>query len=254
MTTLLMNENLNLLKRSRFPITMEERNDYLSDFYVDNDGDLVFSRFLRNGNDNITEASFAVKYAQSDTFKMTPLNVEKNYLDEIHIKIDNYNKRYFLTSFYYKQQRGNIDGFYFYIWDKVAASPIIEDTTVFSEELRREARTDANLRMAFNDFFIRNIITRKDGGFIIGSEAYYTTSRFNSWNRWDYLYGSPYSSFDNYYYSPYYSNYWRYSRWGSNQGAVRYHADKIVVLSFNKQGKLEWSDVLSKEQYDDHFG
>ena len=251
MTTLLMNDKLELLKRSWVPINMEERNDFLSDFYVDNDGDMVFSRFLRNGNDNITDAFFVVKYAQSDTLTTTSLNVNKNYLDEIHIKVDNYNKRYFLTSFYYKQQRGNIDGFYFYIWDKTAASPIMEDTTVFSDELRREARTDANVRMAFNDFFIRNIIVKKDGGFIIGSEAYYTTSRFNSWNRWDYLYGSPYSSFDNYYYSPYYSNYWRYSRWGNNQGGVRYHADKIVVLSFGKDGKLEWSDVLSKEQYDD---
>ena len=100
--------------------------------------------------------------------------------------------------------------------------------------------------MAFNDYFIRNIIIRRDGGFIIGSEAYYTTSRFNNWNRWDYLYGSPYmSSYDNYYYSPYYNNYWWGSRQGNNQSAVRYHADNIAVLSFNKEGKLEWSNVMS---------
>jgi hypothetical protein len=253
MTTLLLNDKLELLKKSRFSISMEERNDYLSDFYIDNDGDMVFSKFSRNGNDNISQAAFAVKYAQSDSVKMTSLNIDKNYLDEIHIKVDNFNRRYFLTSFYYKQQRGNIDGFYFYVWDKAAAAPLFEDTTVFSDELRREAKSDANVRTAFNDFFIRNIIVRRDGGFIIGSEAYYTTSRFNNWNRWDYLYGSsPYmSSFDNYYYSPYYSNYWRGSRWGGGQSAVRYHADKIAVLSFNKEGKLEWSDVLGKEQFDD---
>ncbi len=251
MTTLLMDDQLQLLKKSRFTIPMEERKDYLSDFYVDNDGDMVFAKFLRNNNDNISEASLIVKFAAADSMMATKLYLEKNYLDEIHIKIDNYNKRYFLTSFYYKQQRGNIEGFYFYVWDKVASIPLIENTTVFSEELRREARSDANLKMAFNDFFIRNIIARKDGGFIIGSEAYYTTSRFNTWNRWDYLYGSPYySALDNYYYSPYYSNYWRGSRWG-NPGSVRYHADKIVVLSFNKDGQLEWSNVVGKEQYDD---
>jgi|SRR5882724_10303973 len=252
MTTLLMNDKLELLKRSRMTIPMEERYDYLNDFHVDNEGDLVFAKFYRNSNDNISKASFFVKYAQSDTLVQTQLNIEKTYLDEIHIKVDNYNKRYLLTSFYYKQRRGNIDGFYFYIWDKVSGKPVIEETSLFSEELRKEAKGDANIKMAFNDYFIRNIIPRKDGGFILGSESYYTTSRFNSWNRWDYLYGSTFlpSLSNYYYYSPYYNNYWWDSRSNSNQ-AVRYHADNIAVLSFNKDGKLEWSNIVTKEQFDD---
>jgi hypothetical protein len=164
--------------------------------------------------------------------------------------VDNFNKRYLLTSFYYKQRRGNIDGFYFYIWDKVSGRPVVEDTTIFSEELRQEARGDNNIKSAFNDYFIRNIVPRRDGGFLLGSESYYTTSRFNSWSRWDYLYGSAYMSpMDNYYYSPYYNNYWWNSR-SSNQ-AVRYHSDHIAVLSFDKNAQLEWSSVIGKEQFDD---
>ena len=251
MTTLLLNDKLELLKKSRMMIPMEERNDYLNDFHLDNDGDFVFTKFYRNSNDNISSASFFVKYAQADTLTQTLLNLEKTNLDEIHIKVDNYNKRYLLTSFYYRQRRGNIDGFYFYIWDKTAGKVALEDTTVFSEELRREAKGDANVKMAFNDYFIRNIIPRKDGGFIIGSEAYYTSSRFNSWNRWDYLYGSPYmSSPGSYYYSPYYNNFWWNNRFNNNQ-QVRYHSDNIAVLSFNKEAKLEWANVMGKEQFDD---
>src|SRR5207342_385829 len=106
-----------------------------------------------------------------------PLDIEKSWLDEIHIKVDNFNKRYFLSSFYYKQKRGNIEGLYFYIWDKPTGQPLVEKTVVFSDELRKDARASANLKSAFNDYFIRNIVVRKDGGFIIGSEAYYTTSR-----------------------------------------------------------------------------
>lgn len=251
MTTLLMDDKLNLLKKSRMAIPMEERYDYLNDFHVDNDGDIVFAKFFRTNYDNISRASFFIKYAQSDTLFQTKLSIEKTFLDEVHIKVDNYNKRYLLTSFYYKQRRGNIDGFYFYIWDKTTGKPLIEETSVFSEELRKEAKGGANIKMAFNDYFIRNIIPRKDGGFILGSESYYTTSRFNNWNRWDYLYGSPFmSSVSNYYYySPYYNNYWWSSR--SNNQAVRYHADNIAVLSFNKEGKLEWSNIVTKEQFDD---
>ena len=117
----------------------------------------------------------------------------------MHVKIDNLHKRYFLASFYYKERRGNIDGFYYYVWDKLSGKPEMENAITFGDDLRRDAKGDANIKMAFNDYFIRNIIVKKDGGFVIGSEAFYTTSRYNTWNRWDYLYGSPYYSPYDYY-------------------------------------------------------
>ncbi|MBL7764194.1 MAG: hypothetical protein JNL23_12280 [Chitinophagaceae bacterium] len=251
-TTVLFNDKLELIKRSVMRMAMEERNDYLDQFYVDNDGDIVFAKFKRSNNDNIENVSLVVKPALSDSLIGRNLDLGKNLLDEIHIKVDNYNKRYFLTSFYYKQRRGNIDGFYFYVWDKASAQPIMQNILTFSEELRKEAKGDANIKMAFNDYFIKNVIIKRDGGFIIGSEAYYTTSRYNSWNRWDYMYGSPFMSpYDYYYYSPYYSSmWWRNNNFRNNQ-AVRSHADNIVILSFANDGKLEWSNVISKDQFDD---
>ena len=120
---------------------------------------------------------------------MTDITKDKLYLDELHVKVDNVNKRYFLTSFYYKQRRGNIEGMYFMVWDKATAQPSMVNTVELGEEIRKEARGDANIKMAFNDYFIRDIIIKKDGGFIIGNESYYTTSRYNNWNRWNYLYG-----------------------------------------------------------------
>lgn len=256
MTSLLLDDKLQLIKKSRIPIPMEERNDFLSDFNLDNDGDIVFTKFTRNGNDNVSDAAFVVKRAQSDTLLYQAINLEKTFLDEIHIKVDNFNKRYILTSFYYTERKGNIDGLFFYVWDKNAGKPVVQDVAIFSDDLRKEARGDASMRMAFNDYFIRDIITKKDGGFIIGAEAYYTTSRFNSWNRWDYLYGgSPYMSpyynnAYNYYYSPFYSRYWWRSAGPSNQ-SVRYHADNIAILSYSADGKLEWSNVIGKSQFDD---
>lgn len=250
-TSLLFNDKLELQNRSQLSIAMEEHNDYLDEFHLDNEGDLVFTKFYRNNNDNIDKVYFFIKKAQEDSFTTKELNIEKTYLDEIHIKIDNFNKRYFFTSFYYKQRRGNIDGFYFYIWDKQTYQTLLEKTLTFSEELRKEARGEANIKMAFNDYFIRNVITKKDGGFILGSEAFYTTSRSGLWNRWDYLYGSPFlSPLDYYSYSPYYNSWMWRSRYSNNQ-AVRYHADNIVILSFNKDGNVEWSNVIRKEQFDD---
>lgn len=251
-TTNLFDDSLRLLKKSVLTMPMEDRNDYLDEFYVDNEGDFVFTKFYRQNNDIISRASMVLKYAQADSFFVQDLGIEKKYLDELHVKVDNFNKRFFLTSFYYKERRGNIDGFYFYVWDKESNRSSMENTVTFGDELRKDARGDANLRMAFNDYFIRNIIIKKDGGFIIGSEAFYTTSRYNTWNRWDYLYGSPfYSPYDYYAYSPYYNSLWYRSRFYNNPQNMRYHADNIVILSFDNTGKLQWNNVISKEQFDD---
>lgn len=250
-TTLLLDDKLSLLKKSRLSMPMQDRDDYLNEFQLDNEGDLIFTKFDRVNNENIGNAALIIKTAQADSFTVRQLDTEKKYLDEIRIKPDNYNKRYFITSFYYKQRRGNIDGYYFNIWDKQSGQTIVEDTISFSDDLRREARGNSSARAAFNDYFIRNIITRKDGGFIISSEAYYTTSRGGGWNRWNNLYGSPFMrSYDYYYYSPYtYNSLWG-NRWNSGQN-VRYQADNITILSFDKNGKREWSSVITKEQFDD---
>ncbi|MBK6938078.1 MAG: hypothetical protein IPH18_15265 [Chitinophagaceae bacterium] len=252
MTTILLNDRLEMLKKSVIEIPMEERNEDLSDFKLDNEGDLVFCKFLRNNNENITSATLLIKQAMGDTLVGNDLRLDKIMLDEINVKIDNPNKRYLLASLYYQERRGNVEGYYFSIWDKTQTAFVLNTTSLFSDELRKEARGDATLKTAFNDYFIRNIISKKDGGFIISAEAYYTTSRFNNWNRWDYLYGSPYYGYgsQNYYYSPFYRNWWNYPRYNTNQSA-RYHADNITVLSYKPGGELEWSCIVSKEQYDD---
>ncbi len=250
-STMLFNNELQLQRKSRLEINMDETDDYLKEFSLDNDGNLVFAKLNRSLNSNIGSAFFIVKPALADSFQIRELNLGKIFLDEIHIKIDNNNKRYLLTSFYYIQRRGNIDGFYYCIWDRKQNGSFKEDTIFFSDELRRDAKGDNALKMAFNDHFIRNIIIQGDGGFLIASESYYTTSRYNSWNRWDYLYGSPFlSPYDYYYYSPYYNNFWWNSRYNNNQVA-RYHADNIAIFSFSAEGKLEWSNVISKSQFDD---
>ena len=251
-TTLLFDNALSLKKRSALVMPMEEREDYLEEFAVDNDGDFVFAKYNRGNNNNIEKTFLIWKGAQADTFATTEIALDKILLDEPHLKVDNVNKRYFLTSFYYKQKRGNIEGFYFYVWDKATRSQALENTVVLGEELRKEAKGDANIKMAFNDYFIRNVIVKRDGGFIIGSEAYYTTSRGGAWNRWNYMYGSPFNSYDYFSSSPLYNSwYWR-NRF--NNQSSRHHADNITILSFDKTGKLEWSNVIHKEQFDDENG
>lgn len=249
-STKLFNDKLEILKKTVLVMPMDERNDFLGEFALDNEGNLVFTKFSRTNFESISSASLVIKKAQADSFTYYKTNLEKIFLDELRIKVDNYNQRYLLTALYYNQKRGSIEGLYLLTYNKKTGTADYENQFGFSEDLRREAKGDANLRMAFNDYFIRNVIIKKDGGFLIDAEAYYTTSRSSAWNRWDYIYGSPFMSpMDYYYYSPYYSNWW-WRRGGTNQ-AVRYHADNLVIFSFDKDGKIIWNNVIRKEQFDD---
>jgi len=251
-TSFLYDSQLGLIDRHRISLPMEERNELFTDFLLDNEGQLVFGKFLRSGsNDFISRVSVVTKGPLSDSFSVKDIGSADRILDEIKIKVDNNNKRYIFTGFYYKQKKGNIEGLYTVVWDKATDSRSKENLFIFNEELRALAKSsDANLKMAFNDYFIKHIITKKDGGYLLVSESLYTTSRGNMFNRWDYMYNPMYGPggfYSPYYYSPY------YNPWNRNNGnyATRYHAENIMVLSFDASGNMEWSNIIPKSQFDD---
>ncbi|MBW7889621.1 MAG: hypothetical protein H3C48_01035 [Chitinophagaceae bacterium] len=256
-TTLLYNDNMEFIKKSRFPITMPKKDAVFSDFVVDNEGDFVFTRCSRNGSrDNISQMDLVIKPAMEDTFYVNNIPLNNNFLDEVKIKADNINRTYLISSLYYKQRRGNVDGIYIAVWDKDGNHVRAENYNIFSEELKEEAKSEnTSAKTAFNDYFIRQILPKKDGGFMIAAELFFTSSRGNSWNRYDYLY-SPYSMYP---YSPYYGGYWSpygfygnpWNRWnyGSN---TRYYSENIALFSFDPNATMEWSNILYKSQFDDN--
>ncbi len=257
LTTCLFDKDLTLLKKSRLAIPMPQRNDFLSEFSLDNDGDLVCIRASGTAtNDNINKISLITKPAPLDSYTLVDLKLSNIFLDDIRIKVDNINKHYVITSFLSKAKRGNIEGLYYTLWDKTQNKEILNATTLFSDEFREDAKGEGSSKMAFNDYFLKHVILRRDGGFIVLAESAYTSSRGNTLNRWDYLYGSPYWSPSDYYTwnSPVgYYPWWRSNTFGgTNVSLTRYFADNVAVISFEPNGKMEWSNVIRKSQYDDN--
>jgi len=250
-STFLFNKNLELQDRHRINLQVDERNTMFTNFELDNQGQLIFAKYISGSNgEYVTRVSLVTKSALSDTFSIRDLGVGDRVLDEFKIKVDNNNKRYLISAFYYKQRRGNIEGLYSVIWDQASNSRLKENLTIFNDELRALAKSsESSLKMAFNAFFIKNIVARRDGGYLVISEAEYTTSRGNAFNRWDYIYGSPYMGPMDYY-SPFYNPYSPWNRYGGSN-INRYNAENIMILSFDKNSNMEWSNVIPKSQYDD---
>lgn len=249
--TLLFNSQLQLQHTSRMQMPYDDRRDVFSDFFVDNDGTFIFAKSIKGGSRELVSKLFLlIKPSLSDQFNENELTLNKSYLDEVTLKVDNINKRYLLNSFYYNQKRGNIDGLYTAIWDKQANKLLVQNMAEFSDSMKREAKTDGSIRFAYNDFFIRNVILKKDGGFILSAEDFSSQSRSSPWNRMDYLYSYPYiSSYDYYLYSR--SSYWYYYRPRNTNSLTRYYYNNIAIMNVDKDGKLVWTNVIRKDQYDD---
>lgn len=252
LTTSVFDENLSLLRKDRMVIPMPERHDYLTEFTLDNDGDLVFLKATNQGfDDNVFKLELNIKPLYSEIIASYQVPLKNVFIDDVRAKTDNTNKRFLITSFYSKSRKNNIDGLYSFIWDKQSAKGVVASGTLFSDDLRADVRNGNSTKIAFNDFFLRNMTMRNDGGYIITAESISTLTRGgNTLNRWNYF--SPY-------YSPFeYQSFGRYSYaypWSGRSSfaqTTRYFADNVLVLSFDNTGKLEWSNLVRKSQYDDN--
>ncbi len=247
-TTTLYDRQLHLLKRSVLSIPMKERNATLSEFQVDNEGDLVFVKSNGSGQSEIiSSVKLITKPALEDTTGVNEVNLNGIFLDDVRLKVDNYNKHYLITTLFSKQRRGDVNGFYCYSWDKNTKKQLLNTTITFTDEFLEDAKTNGTAKTALNDYYLRNIVVKRDGGFVLVAESYFTSTENNDpFNRWN-GFGSPYSGFNNYsvygaggmYYNPYARSY---------SNTTKYFAENVIMLSLDVNGKLDWSNVIRKAQ------
>lgn len=259
-TTLLFDPEMQLVKRDVLYMQMEERNDFFSDFYLDNLGNLVFGKFVKKPlYEEITDFVLIKKPREESSFVMNVIPLGDRDINDFNIKVDNNTKRYLFTALYAGPKKNSVIGLYTVGVDAVSDQITLSKDFVFNHELRLEVMgRESTEKTAFNDYKITHVITKKDGGYVWMAEAQYTTNRGNAYDRlgnryWmnpmisplDYYYLSPYVS-------PYGSFYWDRSFYGrSMQPTNTYHTDNLLIFSFDKNGQLEWKQVIPKSQFDE---
>lgn len=252
-TTLLFDDALNLKHRSVIETDYQDKKFVFSDFLLSNSGNLVFTAGNRSGSrDYIEQLELITKPPFSDTFETTALNLNDRYIDEVKLKVDNRNSHYIVNSFYYLKKRGNTEGLYTAVINQDDNRTVSTVFAKMADDLRANLRAKGSSKTALNDFFIRDVILKNDGGFLLMAEDFYTESRYSPWNRWDYMYGSsPFYSPYYYSYSPYYSPYYFGNRYYNSYNDTRFYYNNILVLSLDSTGSYEWTRVVNKNQYDD---
>ena len=252
-TTLLFDDSLQLQHKSRIETNFDDKKDMFSDFFVDNNGNYVFTKGNKsNTKDYIQDLSLITKYPNADSFALNQIALGGNYLDAIKLKVDNVNKHYVINSLFYAKKRGNVEGIFTAVWDVDTKQMITQNFQVIGDSVRLVAKSNGGNKTALNDYFIRDVILKKDGGFILTAEDFYSQSQSSPWNRYDYLYGYPsFSPYNYYMYSPYSYGYYDRYPYYNNYNQQRYYYNNVLVLNMDKSGKPDWVSVINKSQYDD---
>jgi len=268
-STKLFNESLEQVGETEFSLPMKPREDNLSGYSITNNGDFAFIKYNRLQSGNIVEASLIENLEKGSDYSTQSLNIDNIYLDDLKLMIDDMHGRYLLSSLYSTQKRGDIDGLYVSAFDIGTRQVVFENTTVFDNDLKKRAKGKSNIKNAFDNFFINNIIVKNNGDFTVSAEAMYSSGNWDRWGMWGSPfwgsglgywggwgpgwgwgwggYWSPYS-----YWSPFfYRSYW-WGGWGpgwyGGGNYQQFNAGNIAILSFNNKGEKMWDNVIMKSQ------
>lgn len=251
LTAKLFNASMQMLDSTRSMFDYNDRKETYGDLQVANDGTYLFSKETGNGrNDYTRKLEMNYRKPNTTTLITNEILLDEKYLEDVKIKIDNLNSQYVITSFSYKKNFGNIEGIFIAVINKENLAVTKKAIALFDDSIRTKLSDKTNWRTAFNDFAFRNIILKKDGGFLLTTEEYYTQSRSNRYNSRDYFYNpffyTPgYYSFQRDYYGYYYRDPYR----NSSQDII-YNYNDVLIFSFSNNLKPEWNNIINKKQSD----
>ena len=261
-----LNSQFELVNDAVVNINAQNKKSILSDFALDNNGNLFCLR-----NMTLSNAAPAVSLlylgANGSEVVESPILNNTLLLDDIRLKVDNKNGSLILNSFYATTKKGNVEGVYTFLWDIKTKTTLASNASRFTDALRAVVTTKRNVKDAFDAFYLDRILIQPDGSLVIVAEAAETYSNRGAFSRWDYFYGGPF-------YNPFMFSYWNrpfgfypwgrfgfgmspfmWSPWmnpyaGFGYPSVTYNANKVAFITLDAKGNLQSVKAIDKKQSD----
>jgi hypothetical protein len=272
--TMALSTPFGLLNEATISINAQNKKSHLSDFAIDNKGNLFC---LRNVDQPKAAPVVSLLYMAADGSEVieTPIVNNSLLLDDVRLKINNENGTVLVNSFYATEKKGSIEGMYTFVWDIANKTNILSNASRFTDAVRDTVTDRRNLKTAFDNYYFDQVQPNADGGFTIIAEAATTSSNRNAFSRWDYYWGGPF-------YNPYIFSYWNrpfgfypWARfgwgmmrpWGWGWGfgwnswmmnpyagfgypSVTYSAGKVAILKFDAKANVQSVKTIDKQQSD----
>lgn len=242
--------SLNCLMRYRKIIDLNGA-DYLTEFKVDNEGNLIFLGMSKSKDElNYYRAVFFSLRKEGNNLTYQYFVPASFFTDDFRIKVDNRHRKYFLASLYTAKYMGDIKGLYALSIDAATDSIMCATSTIFENGLRRNVRAKGNLKSAFNDFYIQDILLRSDGGMLVElQELYLHPDRmvFNRWNYREYL--TELVATNYVFYDPYeQDHYTPWNEWKYFGNGYSYSSKNILIASMTAEIGVEWIKLVNSPQ------
>jgi hypothetical protein len=149
-------------------------------------------------------------------------------ISSMYLRVNEITNDVYAAAYYTEGKSENVDGIVYGILPSASTAFSSFKKIPFDDNLR-DASNEANKKKAFNDYEVRKIIVKNDGGFILIGENYYISTR-------SYGYGSGMG-----YYSYYNSGY-------ANTTVREYHYGDVMILNYDKDGNRTWNNFIRKDQ------
>lgn len=229
-STILLDKDLNVLARGNQNLKQENDQSFHQALLL-NSGVLYLTTFLEKGAKGYSdEMSVFVLSADAKNLKQTRFPLKDVYLSGLFSKINFVNGELYSAAFYSDKKNGNLQGLAYAVFNPDNNSFSIAKKIPFDEDLL-EATEGRNKRKVFNNFEVRQIIIKNNGGFIVNAENAYVTTRTT--------YPSGYGYYSSYYYNAPFGN----------TSVREYIFGDILSMSFDGQGNRSWFTFIRKDQY-----
>ncbi len=257
--TKIYNDKFVLLDSSKRIFNYNDNREDFSDLQIDNEGTILFAKVKQNAREEYIN-TLDINFKKLNDNKLATVNIPlaEQLIQNPLIKIDNLNKNYIVNTFSYKKNGGNVDGLLSAVISRDSFGVTKQTINIFNDSLRRKLSGKTDWRTAYDNLNIRNVILKKDGGFIVLTEEYYKQRRFsNSFNdRFNGGFNNGfggnrfYNSYSDYYlYNRGYYGYYRPFNDGNGRDVV-YNYNDVINFSFSKDLKLQWNSVINKTTSD----
>jgi hypothetical protein len=252
LTTSLFNSSLEKIDSTSNVFTYDDRRESYGDLELDNEGTFYYTKETnRNRSDFITKLEIISHKPNSNAFMLKELPLDDKRIVSVDFKIDNLNQLIFINSFNFKKNNTNVDGLFTAVLNKSDLSERQRAYNLFNDSLRSRLTNSGDWRTAYDNFYIKNVVLKKDSGILITMEDYYSQNRGlnNRFNR--YFYDPFYYSSPNYYrFQRSYSSYYWNDPYRNTDRDIVYNYNDLLIFNFSKNLKVDWSNVINKKQSD----
>ncbi len=229
----LLDDNLAIVKRVKTSYKTDNTVEH-GEVNIANDGVVYMAAYTPVGAQNYVDQYWIMMLAPTASrFEAKELPLQSKYAANGYMKIDNVNRKVYFGGFYSDKKNGNFNGIIYAAYDIASGSFSGNRIIPFDAELVDGTNLKHNKTHTFDNYEVKQLIVKNDGGFVLISEVHFVTQRTN------YMPTMGYYS----YYSPY-----------NTTMVHEYHYNDIMALSYDKDGNREWGSNIPKEQYSQEDG